>query len=311
MKMLQFELWKDCSNNCSFCWNRDLIHLTTPKEKKIEHINYVLSKLEEDLSEYDVVSIIGGEFFEGQIKEPEVKEAFIKLIYKFVELLKYWKVEQVFIMLSLMRKDESDLEEIIEIFKNEGVLNRVLWCTSYDEKGRFHTKEQKQIWFNNIEKYRKQYLRIHVEMIMTEPMIKALISEKVKLSYFDELGVSVDFIRPRVHTSISHVDKTKEETIKLVPFIYPKRNTFLQFLSYLQKYYPNKLTNLYSMEIRAFDVVLVSENRIMHRDVEHYIEDKELDHIMSCGHSDKFAGYSDSDKCMVCDIKQYIDMINN
>lgn len=308
MKLLQFELWKDCSNNCSFCWNRDLIHLLTSKEKKIEHINYVLSKLEEDISEYDVVSIIGGEFFEGQIKDLKVKEAFIKLIYKFVELLKSNKIEQVFIMLSLMKEDESDLDEIINIFKKENVLHKVLWCTSYDEEGRFHTEQQRQIWYNNIEKY-SQNIRIHVEMIMTEPMIQAIITERVNLEYFWSYNVSVDFIRPRVHTSINHIDKTKEETSKIVPFIYPKRNTFLQFLSYLQKKYPFKLKDLYDMEIRAFDVVLVSENRIMHRDKEHYIEDIELDKLLPCGHSDKFAGYCDSDKCMVCDIKHYRDLI--
>ena len=246
MKMLQFELWKDCSNNCSFCWNRDFIHLITPKQEKINHINYVLEKLNEDISEYNVISIIGGEFFEGQIKEPEVKEAFLKLIYKFVELLKYWKIEQVFIMLSLMREDESDLDEIIEIFKNEGVLNRVLWCTSYDEEGRFHTEQQRQIWFNNIERYKNNYLRIHVEMIMTEPMIQAILNEKVKLDYFLEHNVSVDFIRPRVHTSITHKDKTKEETLNICSFIYPKRSTFLTFLSYLQEKYPNKFSGKFA-----------------------------------------------------------------
>lgn len=304
MRMLQFELWKDCSNNCSFCWNRDLIHLLTSNKKKIEHINYVLSEVNKDLSQYDVVSIIGGEFFEGQLFNQEVKEAFHKLIHKFAQLLKDNKIEQVFIMLSFMKKDLSDLDEVIDIFDKYNVLDRVLWCTSYDEKGRFHTQEQKQIWFDNINEYRR-YLRIHVEMIMTEPMIEAIISEQVDLKYFSDRGVSVDFIRPRVHTSINHTDKTKEETKKIVPFIYPKRNTFLKFLTYLQKKYPQKLENLYSMEIRAFDVVLVSENRVMHRDIDHYIEDKELDTVMPCGHSDKFAGYSDSDKCMVCDIEKY------
>lgn len=304
MRMLQFELWKDCSNNCSFCWNRDLIHSITPQDIKIENINYVISRLDGDISGYDVVSIIGGEFFEGQLKDLEVKKAFTDLIYKFVSLLKGNKVEQVFIMLSFMRSVLPDLDEVISIFDSEGVLNKVLWCTSYDETGRFHTKEQKQIWINNIEKYSKN-IRIHTEMIMTEPMINAIIDGNVSLKWFFDRGVSVDFIRPRVHINKDRSDKTKQETLGIVPFIYPKRNTFLKFLSYLQKEYPQKLEDLYSMEIRAFDVELVSEKRVMHRDIEHYLEDKEKDKILPCGHSDKFAGYIDSDNCMVCDIEKY------
>ena len=142
-------------------------------------------------------------------------------------------------------------------------------------------------------------------MITTEPMIQALISEKVKLDYFTEHNVSVDFIKPRVYTSIDHSDKTKEETARIVPFIYPKRNTFLKFLTYLQKKYPNRLEDLFSMEIRASEVVLVSEQRTIYRDSEQYIEDKEIDKLLPCGHSDKFAGYCDSDKCMICDINNF------
>ena len=60
--MIQVRLWNDCYNNCSFCSLKDKTHNWTKVEDKKARINKLL-----ELSD-DTIGLIGGEFFEGQLR---------------------------------------------------------------------------------------------------------------------------------------------------------------------------------------------------------------------------------------------------
>ena len=71
-RFLQFNLWKDCNNNCEFCFYRG--HKLLSNEKKISSINFVKERLL-DLEEsdfYNEIGFIGGEFFDNQIEDESV-----------------------------------------------------------------------------------------------------------------------------------------------------------------------------------------------------------------------------------------------
>ena len=82
-KQLQFEIWEECNSKCKFCY-LGKNNLLTPNHVKLKSLQLILDKIS-DLSiydEYDVISYLGGEFFQGQLNTPEIKELFFKLMEK-------------------------------------------------------------------------------------------------------------------------------------------------------------------------------------------------------------------------------------
>ena len=67
-RFIQFELWKDCSLGCKFCFNK--------KQKdvnKIESLQFVLNKLDDsEMLDYNEIGFIGGEFFNNELKDNDV-----------------------------------------------------------------------------------------------------------------------------------------------------------------------------------------------------------------------------------------------
>lgn len=299
MKMIQFELWKQCSNNCEFCWNKPHVFYNNSAQK-IDRLHNALEEISSlDYNEYDVVGLIGGEFFEGQLSDPCVLSYFLILIENIAKLLACDKLKQCFITISFLKKDFLYLDLVVNRFKQFNCLDKVLWCTSYDEKGRFHTEEQKQIWFKNLEEMQKIGLKIHVEMIVTQALIESLLNNTLKLDLFFNKDIQIDFLRPQTIEG-----KTKEEMIKEMPYFFPSRNSFLKFLSFINNKYPEKLKDLFSLENRARKIFMADETVVI-RNPNNYIENIEKDSIISCGHSEVFCGYSDTDDCMICDINKF------
>ena len=73
-KQLQFELWEECNSYCKFCYlgkeNR-----CTPNRLKINACKNAL-KMISDMSfypEYNTLAYLGGEFFQGQLNDKDVK----------------------------------------------------------------------------------------------------------------------------------------------------------------------------------------------------------------------------------------------
>ena len=80
IKCLQFELWQDCDNCCDWCYLKDHRILTTD-EQKLDNINKVIEDINSDsLNDFNAIGLIGGEFFQGQLNNPKVKEKFLDLI---------------------------------------------------------------------------------------------------------------------------------------------------------------------------------------------------------------------------------------
>lgn len=299
MNMIQFELWKQCNNNCDFCWNKPYTQINDPKQK-IDRIHNAIEKIDTlNTFEYDTIGLIGGEFFEGQLIDPCILSHFLYLIDRIAVLLQKEKIKQCLITASFMKKDFLYLDMVVNRFKQHNCLDKVLWCTSYDEKGRFHTEEQRQIWFNNIEKFTKYGLQIHVEIIVTQALIDSILNNSLNLAYFFEKDINVDFLRPQVIEG-----KTKKEMIEKLPYFFPSRNSFFKFLNFINDNYPEKLKDLFSLENRARKIFMADES-VMIRDTNNYIENIEKDVIMPCRHSKVFCGYSDTDDCMICDINKF------
>lgn len=56
-------MWKNCNNNCDFCFNRGFKKSCVAEQ--IEILDFTLSKLmSPEADEYNEVGFIGGEFFD-------------------------------------------------------------------------------------------------------------------------------------------------------------------------------------------------------------------------------------------------------
>ena len=81
MKVLQFELWQECNNKCEFCYLGSNIEHTAD-QTKIESLKRTINMVDNIDPSYEVVAFIGGEFFQGQLKNPTVRALFFELMEK-------------------------------------------------------------------------------------------------------------------------------------------------------------------------------------------------------------------------------------
>lgn len=202
-KALQWELWQQCDNMCSFCClgkgNRN-----TSKERKLQSLSNFKATLDNfDSETYDTVGLFGGEFFQGQIDDPEVNKAFFESIEKLKSLREEGKLKSIWIVATLTKQNLKDLWKTLIVlhvseldsaripFSEEGV-----WvCTSWDPQGRFHTKNSEHTWENNVKKIAQEFpwVSINTSVILTQ---------KVCEMYLNGEFVPKDFMKKH-HTSIA------------------------------------------------------------------------------------------------------------
>ena len=76
----QWELWWECNNRCKFCYLGEE-NKETFEERQLASIRKLKEELKNlDYSYYNNISLIGGEFFQGQLKDKQVHDEFMDLM---------------------------------------------------------------------------------------------------------------------------------------------------------------------------------------------------------------------------------------
>lgn len=225
-KFMQYELWKDCTNHCRFCYN----HGQLDKFSKIASLQFFLKKLDDpEMDNYNEIGFIGGEFFDEQIKDPDVKALFYKLFEKCAEKYKAGKLNRVYLMTALMFKPEKYLLPFLDYLRELDILKITLLCTSYDLKYRFRTEQRKLYWENNMHLLHEKYpeMPLHTEMIMTEFFMQAVLNNEFSITDFhNKYHTWIDYVHPQRWVS----NLSKEECIKILPDFFAKKDTFVKFI---------------------------------------------------------------------------------
>ena len=67
---LQYELWKDCSFGCKYCFNQNI----KTKKNKVSALKYAIDSLHDrwTIPQGSTIGFMGGEFFDGQLRDSEV-----------------------------------------------------------------------------------------------------------------------------------------------------------------------------------------------------------------------------------------------
>lgn len=304
-RFLQFNLWKDCNNNCEFCFYRG--HKKLSVEKKLQSIEFVKDRLL-DLEEsdfYNEVGLIGGEFFDNQIENEEVKKAF----YSIFDILKNKRdrncLDRIYITTNLIFDSNKLLRPFLDYIKSIDLLDITLLCTSYDLKYRFHNDTALAIWQENMKQISKDYnTMIHTEIIVTQAFINAVMNDSFNIEQFcSEFNTRIDYIEP----SAGFYFYDKKACEQEVKDFFPRREDFLKFIKYtaIDNNFID-LTKFLSMKIRSDTLYchLKGQWRKLEGRRSRYIKPT-LD-LYDVTYEN---GYCDSDKSMVEDVNKFLGCI--
>ena len=286
-RTFQWELWQQCNNNCSFCV-LGAGKKQTSNERKLKSLsdfNETLDNLDFDF--YKTISLIGGEFFQGQIDDKAVQEAYFRTIKKLCALYKSGIIDTVYISATLTLGDQEDLYKTLKLFDDakphsvdSNTFNpKGIWvCTSWDPQGRFHTEKQKQNWELHVSKIKKEFpqVKLNTTIILTQVFCEMYLQDSFSPhDFMQKYNTSLAFTQTRIfdtklegneqRKSIEHL----EENQKIDEFLtnqkrtieheigfrfFPDRKTFRKFLLKLAKHDKELFNSLFDLSREPYEL---------------------------------------------------------
>jgi len=300
---LQIGLWGDCCNNCKFCLRED--RSSYSKEKKLFMIKSIMEYIDTIDWEHDFdygISLLGGEIY--YITDKDIQDEYMKLVDKIIDkiLLVSKNPSCKYSTVTNGLYEPSFLYRVVDRIKERVGIGYVDINFSYDLKYRYETEERRLMVLKNINDFHKRYdYAVGVQMILTQYVINLWKEGKFDVNKFEKEeipGNMLNFLYPHpIHTGI-----------KLDDFNF-NRKDFLNFLSYLHDECPraylafllstkNSGTFKYTgLRDRKMDKNFTKQRPIL-SDGKEILNPK-------CGHSVLYQCYTDTDKCMLCDLYNF------
>ena len=299
-KQIQFELWEECNSKCKFCYLGRNNNITSI-ERKLYGIQNAIDIIHDlDFNEYDTIGLIGGEFFQGQLSNELVKNKFFELIRIIHDLHEKKLVKNIWIYATLTIGNQKDLYDTLDILKNDNV-----WIlTSYDTLGRFHTKKMYETWDYHVKNLKNKYnINLNITSIITGDLIDKYLTNQFSFKeLIDKYQCSVF---PKLSSLPYDLYSTKIEMNNAIGNFFPTRKKFIEFITKLKKDDPNSYDRMFNINYRADTLYVNYKNEII-KEIRHKnnwmeTDERGLDAVLKCGHSEFYNCYIDSDKCALCD----------
>jgi len=326
--VFQLEVWKECNGQCEFCYlSEEVKKIST--EAKIHILNNTIDLLTNlDLNLYNSIGFIGGEFFQGQLHDPEVKALFKQVINIIIEKLRKREILQFWVTASLLTKDQTDLWETLDMFKEVQLdPTQSVWvCTSWDIKGRFIVPSMRENWENNLLRIHNDYegiVHTNVTLISTKWLCEAYLNDEFSFSEMRDKFNTTVFMKNPAPINLQFdpnkplVDMGRElrgyrnqvaVTEAKFPGMFPPRDLFLRTITKIIEQDLWLMPNVINVVKRA-DFLLrldketndfyMAEHR--RKDKLHEVETISQNPVCKRGHNITYASYLDSERCMVCD----------
>ena len=310
---LQFELWQECNSKCKFCY-LDGDNNCTPEYIKLNSMTNAYNMIS-NMSNYpkiDTLSYLGGEFFQGQINTPKVRELFFKLMERTAYLLNNGFIKNVWIYATMTVGEQKDLYDTLKLFKTK----KGFWIlTSYDTQYRFHSQKMLDNWNYHMLNIQKLYpdIMFNITTILSSHFINQYMNDNFRIEEFMKKYHSTFFFKQPGSGIMS-----KEDFEKKVPGFFPTRCQFLEFLKLFKtRESDENWTKLFNIKCRS-DLLYRNFNdmdhqmqlSVRHKDqaLEEEVINPDLQINKKCGHLMNYSCYIDSDKCCLCD-KKLIDSL--
>ena len=267
--MIQVRLWNDCYNNCAFCSLKGKTKKATGLEDKRARIKKLL-ELDENK-----VGIIGGEFFEGQLRGVE---------NEWLYMIKNLSADKLFITANLIN-EQYLLEETVSARPD------ILFCTSYDTVGRFKNNSQKEKWLSRVNRLPNVFCTI----IPTQDIISDPFISKIRCGInLCEPHLGTEWYK-QVEKAHYHEHLIRDNEL----FNLPKRKELLNWVSR----HKSVLDLMKNYEATHFATILGfdEKNNFCY---EAYNRFKDNNFTAECGHQYFSRCYADSDRCLCCDLEE-------
>ena len=320
MKVLQISPWSNCNNHCVFCYERGDEPFSLEDRRKHLQDTYDMFVSSEVFKkfEFDGFGLIGGEFFGGQLVGLE--DIWFKLIHLLANLLKEGKLEQVWINSNLIDSDMDLLKRTFDVFDWDVLTEnqKILLPTSYDAKGRFHTEEAKQKWYDTVKKVSEMYpkLGIYGTAVTTQAFIEEMLEDRFvypegmrALHLLVPRLVDKDYLNEDTHTG-KYREALMSKLHEYPEWFFPKsRQQFIEFMYKVKKVLGEEvIRNFYDVTKHSSDAYTYFPYKNKYFVNRHTIENRHEN--MECGHPYTSCCYLDSDKCSHCDCERIIKFGN-
>jgi len=304
-KSMMFELWTECNNLCKFCYLGQT-NRKTPDDLKIHNLKEVSEIIkkhfETETEQYKAIGLIGGEFFQGQMDNPEVNSLFFQLCEQIFQLIEEDKVRDFWCYCTLTIGDQKDLYKLVELFDKritDKEKHKFWILVSYDTYGRFYVPGRKENWEKhmlNLQKY--PFTKFNITSILSEDFCEKVLSGEHNLKEFKEKYKTTFFFKQPTKTFDDNANKDMAERL---PRWFLKRATYIKFLKKLKEDDIEMFNEILNIEQRADDLMTsLSGYEVAHRDKVTWEESGGTINP-KCGHVINYQCYADSDACCLCD----------
>ena len=304
--MVQYSIWSNCCNNCDFCLRKERIPYS--REKQLLTLRRTRKNL--DFVDWkdkfsDGISLLGGELY--YIEDKELQDEFMLLIDDIIEkVLKVSPNPNVkYSTVTNGIYNPEFLYRVIDRIVDKVGIQAVDLNFSYDMKYRYKNEERRKLVLKNINDFHQRYnYKVGVQMILTQYVIDMWKRGEFDVNKFiDENipGNTLCFLYPH----------PIETGLNLTDFNF-KRRDLLDFLKYLKEanYFVYISFMLSTMNSCSYKYTgLKNRTSLDFTEEPKFTDGKEI--LTECGHSILYRCYTDSDKCLLCDLMAFDEEVFN
>ena len=304
MAMVQYGLWPNCTNSCDFCLLLDRDY------KSVEERLHMLDAIKENIAFVDWkdkfsngISLLGGEIY--YTESNKIKESFLDLIEKIINIIIIPNKTAVYSTVTNGIYDSSILlEPTLDLFKKYEVLDQVDINFSWDLKYRFHNNESLQSMIKNVNMVHDKYtLYPTVQTCLTQYLIDAHLNDGFSLLEYQKEHFP--------NTKLSLLYPHKINTGKILDDFFFTRDSLFRFIKYLKAHNQNELIQhliqsvINSSQFKYTGLWIrddIYKGNKLKKEIEQAPTLENKQNLTECGHSDMYRCYTDSDKCLLCDL---------
>lgn len=304
--MVQYSIWSNCCNNCDFCLRKERIPYS--REKQLLTLRRTRKNL--DFVDWkdkfsDGISLLGGELY--YIEDKELQDEFMLLIDDIIEkVLKVSPNPNVkYSTVTNGIYNPEFLYRVIDRIVDKVGIQTVDLNFSYDMKYRYKNDERRKLVLKNINDFHQRYnYKVGVQMILTQYVIDMWKRGEFDVNKFiDENipGNTLCFLYPH----------PIETGLNLTDFNFSRRDLF-DFLKYLKEanYFVYVSFMLSTMNSCSYKYTgLKNRTSLDFTEEPKFTDGKEI--LTECGHSILYRCYTDSDKCLLCDLMAFDEEVFN
>lgn len=323
MRCYQYELWQECNNRCIYCYNHHLYNKQS-KEFKIESIQKVITVAQDEsfYEKYDTIGFIGGEFFQGQMDDPDVESNFFEMMEVLKTKAIEGKLKGIWMCATLTIGDQRQLYRLLDMYKDIPMEEGFWVLTSYDPVGRFHTQALFENWENHMIKIKNEYptIRLNTCSILTGALIDKYLEDNDFFDNFQKKYGTTLFIKSPTAVVFDENGNMVPKSMQyrqdynrdVIPNWFPTKKQGRDFFFTLVNRNPELYNNVLNIQFRSDVLIRNYEGYESTYEERHKHSKRESDYgcTIECGHMENYRVYVDAeDGCLLCDKESIWDAI--